>query len=86
MIQNPSMRMDNLFYSLKELQNVTSKYSHIQEKHMRMSETLAVAQQKVEQSMKTFMSLQAEIERNRPKVREAKEEIESERNAQCQLL
>ena len=102
-----SIKMDNLFYSMKELQNEkvglerklhevkrnrhtfeqefeqeSSKCSHIQDRHMRMSETYAVAQQKVEQGMKDIVNLQSDIDRNRPKLNDSQAQIDSEQETQ----
>ncbi|BFZ00822.1 hypothetical protein BsWGS_03861 [Bradybaena similaris] len=111
MTEGPHVRMESLFFSLKELQNekicveqklhevklkrhsleqeighVTSKCNHVQEKHRRMSEILAVAQQKVDQTMATALSLQADIEQSRPKLDELQNAIEAEKKLQLQKI
>ncbi|XP_059159570.1 uncharacterized protein LOC131943445 [Physella acuta] len=103
--------MDNLFYTLKELQKekncleqklhvqklnrhtleqelekASEKYSRMQEKHFKLAETLAVAQQKVNQTQGLSVGLQDEINRYRPKLEHLQLSIENEKQLQQKLM
>ncbi|CAG5135270.1 unnamed protein product [Candidula unifasciata] len=111
MTEGQQVRIESLFFNLKELQNekacveqklhevklkrhsleqeiehAASKCSHAQDKHRRMSEILAVARQKVEQTMATSLSLQADIEQSRPKLDQLQDAIEAEKKLQLLKL
>lgn len=62
-----------------ELDQESAKCSQIQEKHMRLADTHAIAEQKVEQSIKEVLSLQAEVDSKRPKMENNQQEIEMEK-------
>jgi len=70
----------------QECEQVSTTCSQTQEKHMRLAETHAIAEQKVEQSIKEVMSLQLEVDSKRPQMEQCQREIEMVKQEQSTML
>ncbi|RUS83037.1 hypothetical protein EGW08_009225 [Elysia chlorotica] len=66
----------------KNLEQESNKCAHVQEKHRRMAGTFAIAQQKVDATLTSCLSLQEEIEKIKPEMEKLQQSIAEEKQQQ----